>query len=185
MQSREAIAQEWLGRVLPGAGFGLASGGIEDPFRNPVGYTLRQAVGILLDELFSTMDRERVRAALDSIVQIRAVQDLTPGQALEFLFQLKPILRRRVGFSPRGALAPQASPVDQSWESGAEAPRGLKPTLHGDPELDLLLGRIDELALVAFDLYMKYRERTFEARAHEARRRVYVLERRFEMQEAK
>ena len=31
---------------------------------------------------------------------------------------------------------------------------------------------------MAFDLYVKYRERTFKARANEARRRVYVLERR-------
>ena len=147
MQSRDAIAQEWLGRIR-GAGLGPAH---PDPFRNPVGYTLRQAVGILLDELFSTMDAGRVGAALDSIVQIRAVEDLTPAHALEFLFQLKSILR------------------DQARA----------------PELDLLFGRIDELALLAFDLYVKYRERTFDARAREARRRVFVLERRFEMQEAK
>ena len=92
------------------------------------------------------MEMDRVRAALDTIVQIRAVEKCPAGKALEFLFQLKPILRDHV---------PEA-------------------------ELEMLYGRIDELALVAFEMYVKYRERTFEARANEAKRRVFVLERRLE-----
>jgi len=185
VQSRDAIAQEWLGRIR---GAGLLAVGEPvpaqlDPFRNPVGYTLRQAVGILLDELFSTMDAERVRAALDSIVQIRAVEDLTPAHALEFLFQLKSILRKLWGRMPSCGGLPIRLPGPRA-ETG---PAGNLPHQWQapDPDLDLLFGRIDELALLAFDLYVKYRERTFEARAHEARRRVFVLERRFEMQEAK
>ena len=151
VQTREAIAEQWLARVLrtypcQTAGFLKEE---PDPFRNPVGHTLKQALGILLDELLLGMEAGRVRAALDSIVQIRAVQDCAPSRALEFLFQLKPILR---------SLAP-------------------------GPGLDLPDSRIDEMALLAFDLYMKYRERTFEARTNEARRRVYVLERRFAARE--
>ena len=142
MQSKESIAGMWVGRVLrtcPHASF-LASE--PDPFRNPIGHSIRKSLEALLDELMSGMDRERIERALDPLMQIRAVQDLPPGRALEFLFQLKDILR-----------------------------------LHdGQPGNDLLDGRIDTMALVAFDLYMKYRERTYEARAHEARRRVYVLE---------
>jgi hypothetical protein len=151
MQTKEAIAEQWLGRVLrtyPGqtAAFLAAE---QDPFRNPVGHTFRAALGILLDELLLGMDAGRVRAALDSIVQIRAVQDSTPAQALEFLFQLKPILRLR---SP-------------------------------GPDLDLLYSRIDEMALIAFDLYMQYRERIYTVKANEARRRVFVLERRLQPEE--
>jgi hypothetical protein len=37
--------------------------------------------------------------------------------------------------------------------------------------------RIDELALLAFDLFMKCREEIFEIKAREARRQVYVWER--------
>ncbi len=37
--------------------------------------------------------------------------------------------------------------------------------------------RIDELALLAFDLYMKCREEIYDIKAREARRKVYVLER--------
>ena len=141
MHNREAIAAQWLERVLrTHPGF---LGEEPDPFRNPVVYTLRESLRILLDELLLDMDAHRVCAALDAVVQIRAVQDLAPGRALEFLFQLKGILR--------------------------EHPPGR--------ELDLLYTRIDGMALEAFDLYVKYREKTFEARANEARRRVWVLER--------
>jgi len=37
--------------------------------------------------------------------------------------------------------------------------------------------RIDELALCAFDLFMKCREEIYEIKAREAQRKVYVLER--------
>lgn len=146
MEGKELIAEVWFRRVLrtyppQGAAFLAAE---PDPFRNPAGCTIRQALRTLLDELSLGMDRGRVTAALDSLMQIRAVQGGAPSQSLEFLFQLKDILRVQVSGSDR----------------------------------ELLNGRIDEFALIAFDLYMKYRERTYEARANEARRRVFVLERR-------
>jgi RsbT co-antagonist protein rsbRD N-terminal domain len=147
VQTRQVIAEQWLGRVL-GTYPGQAAAFLaeeRDPFRNPVGNTFRQALATLTDEVLLGMNQDRVRAALDSIVQIRAVQDLTPSHALEFLFQLKPILSRH-------------------------AP---------GPELDQLYSRVDGMVLLALDLYMKYRQRTFEARANEVKRRVYVLERRF------
>jgi RsbT co-antagonist protein rsbRD N-terminal domain len=146
VQNKADIAELWLWRVLRSYPYQSAEflAAERDPFRNPVGSTIRRAVGVLLDELLLEMDRDRLDQALDSIMQIRAVQELPPSRALEFLFQLKDILRHRV----------------------SEADR------------ELLDGRIDELALLAFDLYVKYRERTYQAKANEARRRVFVLERR-------
>ena len=146
MPSQQAITEQWLGRVLrtyPGQTAQFL-GEEKDPFRNPAGHAFQQALSILVEELLLGMEPGRVTAALDSIVQIRAVQDFAPGEALRFLFQLKDILR------------------DQS----------------PGPALDLLYSRIDEMALLAFNLYMKYREKTYEARTNESRRRVYVLERR-------
>ena len=151
-QNKEDIAELWLERVLRS----YPCQSVEfltrerDPFRNPVGSTVRRALGILLDELLLGMDKDRITAALDSIMQIRAIQDIEPSRALEFLFQLKDILRRQV--------------------AGAER--------------ELLDGRIDEFALLAFDLYVKYRERTYQARSNEVRRRVFVLERRLAPSEA-
>jgi hypothetical protein len=145
VQTKEAIAALWLDRVLRTYPAQTARFLAEetDPFRNPVGNTFRQALAILVDELLLGMDHGKVAAALDSILQIRAVQDLTPGHALEFLVQLKGILR-------------------------AEDP---------GPVLEMLDSRIDEMVLMGFDIYMKYRERICEVKANEARRRVYVLER--------
>jgi len=45
------------------------------------------------------------------------------------------------------------------------------------PAMAALDRRIDELALLGFDLYMKCRETTCEIRIREARRRVFVAER--------
>ncbi len=151
MQTREAIVEQWLGRVLRTYPCQTAAFLAEeqDPFRNPIGHSLREGMSVIIDELLLAMNAGRVTAALDSIVQIRAVQDCSPSRALEFLFQLKPILRL--------------------YAAGGD--------------LDLLDSRIDDLALQAFDLYVKYRERVFQARANEARRRVFVLERRFAAQE--
>lgn len=145
VENKDELAALWLGRALrawphQGAAFLETE---RDPFRNPVGNTLRQAIAILLDELLGGMDQGRLTPALDSLMQIRAVGDLPPSQALEFLFQLKEVMRTRI--------------------AGAEK--------------ELLDRRIDEVALEAFDLYMKYRERTWQARSNEIRRRHFVLER--------
>jgi hypothetical protein len=47
----------------------------------------------------------------------------------------------------------------------------------GGRSLAVLESRIDEMALLAFDLYTQCRERICEIKANEAKRRVYLLER--------
>ena len=146
VQTSETTLELWLERVLrsyPGQGANFLAHE-RDPFRNPAGNTFRDSLTVLLEELLNAMDQARTAAALDAIVQIRAIQGLEPGQALAFLFQLKDILR---------------------------------PQLTG-AERELVEARIDELALRAFDFYMQYRERTYRAKTNEARRRLFVLERR-------
>jgi hypothetical protein len=69
--------------------------GVEkDPFRNPVGHTLRENLAVLLEQLLGGMEPEPAQAALENILRIRAVQDLTASQAVQFVFQLRPILRK-------------------------------------------------------------------------------------------
>ncbi|MDP3001478.1 MAG: RsbRD N-terminal domain-containing protein [Bryobacterales bacterium] len=142
---RSAVVREWFERTLqsyPEQTSGFLRGE-KDPFRNPVGHTLRDGLGVLFDELAGEMDQARITAALDAIVRIRAVQDHTASQAVAFLFLLKEVLRDK---SPAADLA-------------------------------MLEKRIDRMALLAFDLYMKCREKIYEIKAEEAKRRVYVLER--------
>ena len=68
--------------------------GQDDPFRNPVGHTLRQSLTTLFEELIGDMNASAVATALDAIIRIRAVQDLTASQAVGFLFLLKPLTRK-------------------------------------------------------------------------------------------
>ena len=69
-------------------------GAEKDPFRNPVGHTLRENLAVLLEQVQGKMEPESAQAALENIVRVRAVQELTPSQALQFIFQLRPILRQ-------------------------------------------------------------------------------------------
>lgn len=56
----------------------------------------------------------------------------------------------------------------------------LKKIVHAElagEDLAALEERIDELALLAFDLFMECREKIYEIKANEAKRRVFVMER--------
>lgn len=145
MVSSETIAREWLRRIeeiyRPHAL--RLSDRDQDAFRNPIGQTFREAAAILANELLNGMNASRVLAAFESIVRILAVQNLTPGRALAFVFELKEVVRRH--------------------ETGMP--------------VEVLCSRIDHMVLVAFDLYVQYREKTYEVRVNEAKRQVAALER--------
>jgi len=65
----------------------------KDPFRNPVGHALRTSMPTLVQEIFGEMNRERLSQALDDILRIRAVQDLSPSEAVGFIFLLRTLLQ--------------------------------------------------------------------------------------------
>lgn len=101
---RDAAVGEWLAqtfRTYPAQTARLLEAR-KDRFQNPVGYALRVSLPALLDELTGGFDRARVRAALDEVVRIRAVQDFDAEEAIGFVFLLKPILREQL--DPPGGL---------------------------------------------------------------------------------
>ncbi len=152
---RDAIVGEWLERTLrtyPEQTSRFLAGE-RDRFRNPVGHTIREALPALFDALLEGMDPARIAPLLDAIVRIRAVQDFTAGQAVAFVFALKKVIREA---------------LSGGREGGADAER-----------LTALEGRIDEMALLVFDLFMKCRDRMHQIRVDEARRRIYLLERMY------
>ena len=53
-----------------------------------------------------------IRAALGEIIRLRAVQDFTPGQAVGFLAELKPVLRKAL--SDAEALAVLNRRIDEA-----------------------------------------------------------------------
>lgn len=94
MSNRDAILEQWFTQTAESyprltAQF-LASE--RDRFRNPVGYSLRESLAVLLREISGSMDAEAIAPALDGIVRIRAVQDLRPSEAIGFVFLLRPLL---------------------------------------------------------------------------------------------
>lgn len=157
---KNAIIQAWLARTLQTypehtSRFLLQE---KDPFRNPVGHTLKEAFPALFDQLVGGMDTATITPVLDGIVRIRAVQDFTASQAVAFLFLLKKVVREVLqGESQR------------------------RPDGGG---LAAMEGRIDEMALLAFDLFMKCRERIYEIKANEAKRQIYLLQRMHGMEPA-
>lgn len=138
MSPSDAILEQWIARTVqsyPQQTTPLLLTE-EDPFRNPVGHTLRTSLAILLRELLGDMDADAIAPALDAVIRIRALQDFSASQAAGFVFLLKPILRQQ---------APQT----------------------GLAELD---DRVDRLALMAFDTYVRCRDQLADIRAHESRR---------------
>ena len=139
MSVDEAIVERWVERTLtsyPAQTLPFLSGE-EDPFRNPVGHTLRKNLATLVHELLGSMDKDRIAEALDALVRMRAVQNFTAADAVRFVFGLRAVMQERSGAVPES-----------------------------------LQSRIDELALMAFDQYMRCREQIFELRVNELRSRM-------------
>lgn len=124
----------------------------KDQFHNPVGFTLARETEVLFAELLGEMDRDKVQASLDRMVRIRAIQDFTPSQALGFIPALKELL----------------------WH--ATAKEAGQPGLA--EEMRALERRIDNLLLMAFDVYMSVRQRVYEMKSEEVKRLYYQVIRR-------
>lgn len=119
-----------------------------DRFRNPVGHAVSAAIGPIYDQVVAdmSMDEDAIRAALDGIIKVRAVQDFRASEAVGFVFVLKSVIRETLGAEP---------PASGAFE-----------------RID---ARIDRVALMAFDKYTECRERLHEIRANEIRARSHRL----------
>jgi len=115
----------------------------KDRFANPVGHTISQEIEVLYEELLDNMNPDKISASLDSIIRIRSVQDFPPSQAIAFVFLLKKAIREELANDIGGNLAYD----------------------------DLLRfeARIDELALLALDIYTKCRDKIYDIRLNEAK----------------
>jgi hypothetical protein len=121
--------------------------GQKDQFGNPVGSITSKGLVFLLDQLLDTWDAEAVKAYLDPIIRIRAIQDFSPSQATGFILLLKEVLRKN-----------------------------LASELQNDANAIQLLAfesKIDQLCLLAFDLYMDCKEKIYELSANETRNRTF------------
>lgn len=121
----------------------------KERFANPVGHTILEGIEGIFDETLNGVNPERVSPFLDNIIRIRAVQDFTPSQAISFIFLLKKVIREEL--------------KDEVLEKGIAQ------------ELLELESKIDELAFLSFDIFMRCREKIYEIKANEVRNMTFRL----------
>ncbi len=146
-KSRDAILKNWLQMVLESYPPDVAEflQREQDQFANPVGSAIADGLAGALQELLGGMDAEKLSASLDEIVKIRAIQQFSPSQAVEFVFQLKRAIRQELGDEAADPLLQEELPEFES--------------------------RIDRVALLAFDIYVRRREKIHDIRTRELRER--------------
>jgi hypothetical protein len=147
LEHKETVIQRWIDGILasyPGDA-SATFGRVQDRFANPVGHSVRAGARGIVEALCNGLDAGRIHAALREIIQVRAVQQFTPSQAVGFVFHLKSLIRTEVA----GAGDPDAA-----------------------SELATLDGEIDRIALAAFDIFAQCREQVYQLRVEEVKRRV-------------
>lgn len=145
---KDAVAKRWLqdiyGTYAPETAKFLKR--VKDPFSNPVGHTLITSTAAICDQICGDeMDADTVCTHLVEIIKVRAVQDMSPAQALSFVFLFKAAARVEIGND-----VPAAT-------------------------LEILDHRVDQTALFAFDIYTKCREQMYQLRNQEMQRHVSVI----------
>lgn len=144
VQRRRAVLDDWFRAVSEGYPPAMRDmlGKGDDRFGNPVGSTLARGIEAIYDALANGSDDATLAEALDGPVRLRAVQSLSPSEAIGFVFQLKGAVRHAL-----------AKPLRK--EQFTE-------------DLESLERRIDHAALVAFDIYLGCREQLLRIRSNEA-----------------
>ncbi|MBD3331583.1 hypothetical protein GF356_01930 [candidate division GN15 bacterium] len=151
LQQREAIIESWRHAVFgtyPSESAKFLTGR-KNRFANPVGQTIHDNVEELFDQLTEGIETSKATVALDAIVRIRAVQEFSAAEAVQFIFEIKNIVRRHISRS----------------ENGDASQQGIIDDLQDFDK------RVDSLALLGFDLFMHCREKLYEIRTNETRRR--------------
>jgi hypothetical protein len=152
-RKQDAIGRLWLERTLQGYAKSTSRFLTEeqDRFLNPVGYAVKENLPVLYAALLLGRASDECGRALDAIIRVRAVQDFSASQAVSFIFYLKDVVRQEL--AGEGRIDPGGSAL-AAFET-----------------------RIDALALLAFDLFVRCREQICEIKANDVRRRNYVGQR--------
>lgn len=112
------------------------------PFADPVYHLIKKNTEAILEWLFDGGNEEDLFIPLEEICRYRAVEEIRPAEALKFVFALKQIIRDEL-VSEKGHWADELLDIDK---------------------------RIDNIALLAFDVYSECRSRIFELRVNEIKR---------------
>jgi len=119
----------------------------KDRFANPLGHTLQQGLEDLYRALRDDADEETISSVLERILLVRAVEEHTASQAVAFVLDLKPIVRK--------AGEKEVEDLHDVWPSFEK--------------------KVDSSVLLAFDVYSSCRERLFTARINELKSGRYIM----------
>jgi hypothetical protein len=148
-QRKTSIVKKWFAATIetypPDTANFLKSQ--KDPFANPVGKTISKGLEGLFNEFLKEMDYEIIISFLDPIIRIRAIQNFSPAQAVSFIFLLKKAIRENIK---------KEVSEEQLFN-----------------ELLLFESKIDQLAMIAFNLYMQCKEKIYDLKANEMRNSTY------------
>ncbi|MDR3602686.1 MAG: RsbRD N-terminal domain-containing protein [Desulfosporosinus sp.] len=150
-EKRSVILERWFDAIvetypLDTTGFFKKQ---KDRFANPVGHAIVQGTEGILEVLISGKELNEDLPFLNDFIKVRAVQDFTPAKAMDFIFLLKKVVREV-----------------------------LEKEIRQNQIYDALLSfesKIDDLALFAFDIYVKCREQIYELKTDELKRMTYTL----------
>lgn len=144
-EQESAITDRWFNLIIdsyPADASGFLKNQ-KNRFLNPVGNTIAREIVVLYHSLLTSTNSEALAASIENIVKIRSVQEFTPAEAIGFVFLVKKAVRD-----------------------------ALNDSRHIDvEELDNFDRKVDELALRCFDCYTRCREKIYEIRLNELRRR--------------
>jgi len=150
-QRREIILGEWQQSALDffAAGAFKPARKKADQFSNPLVYTISAALETIFDELTNGVRTVKTDEALEDVIKIRSLQSDKPSTALAFLFSFKKTI--------------------------ADQLKNLKNEEIKNDETENIFSALDDLILTAFDIFMRCREKIYEIRSNEIKRRSYKL----------
>ncbi len=145
LQNKAPILERWFDLILETypAGTSKSLKREKDRFVNPVGHTVSREIEVLYEGLVRGITTEELSSSLNNIIRIRSVQDFSSSQAVGFIFLLK-------------------RAIQEVLKSAIREKQVLKEWME-------FQSRIDQLALLAFDIHMECKEKICEIRIKEAR----------------
>ena len=142
-----AIAEGWLGLVGKThlANWSGMPSRSRDDFADPAFCLMRKCIEAMVEALDSGVVQEKLAPSMEGFLKLLALQEFSPSQAIQFVFAVRPLLRRELSLEPNS------------------------------PESLALDDRVDDIALIAMDIYSRCREKVYEARYNQLKKLHYVM----------
>ncbi len=137
---RDAIVDKWVEYALntyPQKSAAFFSKQM-DPFLNPIGNILRKELANIFSEILMEQASDRIEEYVDAIVRFRAVQDFSPSDAVKIFWGVKDVVEDVIGVETEEF-----------------------------PEFLEFHRKVDQLCFLAFDVFMKCREKLWELKTKE------------------